>query len=504
MADVCLILEGTYPYITGGVSSWVHNLIGAMPQIRFSLLTILPTHDVYREYKYEVPENVVSISEVYIHDYDLSSARSGRSRASMQAFDALRRFYADIKRRDYALLPEVYRLVADPQTRVISPRDLFFHKQTWEMVVAAYEEAGLEESFVDFFWTWRYSHLPLFRLADAEIPGASVYHTISTGYAGLMAALARVRTGAPVMLTEHGIYTNERRIEIEQAQWIYERKVDRTVIADTISPFKQIWITLFDHLSRITYAYSDEVITLFENNRKLQVLSGADPTRTRVIPNGINLANFSEQRKPKAPDETLQVGFVGRVVPIKDVKTFIRACRMVHERIPHTHFPIMGPFDEDMDYFEECKSMVEMLGLEDCIAFTGRVNVREAYPKMDVVVLTSVSEAQPLVILEANLCRVPCVATDVGACSELLYGRTPEDVALGPSGMVTPIADPEATASAIVRILTEPGMIEQMGESGVARVRRFYGEQDLNFAYQELYRKHIRAYEAGQAGREVA
>ena len=504
MADVCLILEGTYPYITGGVSSWVHNLIGAMPQVRFSLLTILPSHDIYREYAYEVPENVVSVSEVYIHDYDLSIARGRRSAGKRSVFDALERFYAAIKNRDYALLPEVYRLVADPETRLISPKELFFHKRTWEMVVSAYDESGLDESFVDFFWTWRYSHLPLFRLADAEIPVASVYHTISTGYAGLMSALAHVRTGRPVILTEHGIYTNERRIEIEQAQWIYERRVDRTVITDTISPFKQIWITLFDHLSRMTYAHADEVITLFENNRKVQVMSGADPARTRVIPNGINLESFTKRRVPKAPEDTLQVGFVGRVVPIKDVKTFIRACRIVHDRIPNTHFPIMGPDDEDMDYVSECRSMVEMLGLEDCLEFTGRVDVREAYPRMDVVVLTSVSEAQPLVILEANLCEVPCVATEVGACAELFNGRTPEDIALGPSGLVTPIADPQATADAIVRILSEPGLIEAMGRSGAERVRRFYNEQDLNFAYLDLYRSCIRETETAHKDREVA
>ena len=101
---------------------------------------------------------------------------------------------------------------------------------------------------------------------------------------------------------------------------------------------------------------------------------------------------------------------------------------------------------------------------------------------MDVIVLTSISEAQPLVILEANICGVPCVATDVGACSELLYGRTAPDRALGSSGLITPIANPEATASAIIEILSDDGRRQRMGESGIARVRKFYDEQDLNFA----------------------
>jgi len=502
MSDVCLVLEGTYPYVTGGVSSWVHNLIRALPRVRFSLLTILPSRETYRDYKYEVPENVVAVSENYIHDYGLST-RATRGSAA-QAFGVLTQFYRDIQQRDYRLLPEVFRLVVDPDTRVISPKELFFHKKTWEMVVAAYEEMGLDESFVDFFWTWRYSHLPLLRLAGARIPRAAVYHTISTGYAGLLAALARIKTGAPVLLTEHGIYSNERRIEIEQARWIYERQVDSAVITNTVSPFKKMWITLFDHLSRITYGYADEIITLFENNRKVQVMGGAAPGRTRVIPNGINLSNFSMRKPRERTDEKFQVGFVGRVVSIKDVKTFIRACKIVHERIPSTHFPIMGPTDEEPDYFEECRAMVEMLGLQDCVEFTGRVDVRQQYPRMDAVVLTSVSEAQPLVILEANICGVPCVATDVGACSELLFGRTPEDRTLGPSGRITPIADPGATAAAIIEILSDDERRWQMGQSGIRRVEQFYDEQDLNFAYLDLYRRYIAEGERRQQRQEAA
>ncbi len=487
MADVCLILEGTYPYVTGGVSTWVHHLIESLPRVRFSLLTVLPNRDSYRDYRYEVPQNVVSVTDMYIHEHALSDhANRGSTR---QAFEVLARFYAAIPDHDYSLLPEVDRLAINPATRVVSPQQLFLDRRTWDMVTKAYDDLGMEESFLDFYWTWRYSHLPLLRLADARIPPAQVYHTISTGYAGMLSALAHIRTGAPVLLTEHGIYANERRIEIEQARWIFERKVDSAVISGTVSPFKRIWITLFDHLSRVTYHNAAQIITLFENNRKLQVTGGADPARTRVIPNGIRLKDFPVRRGPHDPDEPFQVGFVGRVVSIKDVRTFIRACRIVYDHLPGTRFPIMGPTDEEPEYFAECQSLVAMLGLEDIVQFTGRVDVRAAYPKMDVVVLTSVSEAQPLVILEANICGVPIVATDVGACGELLNGRTSIDRSLGPSGLITPIANPEATAAAIVEILKDDDRRARMGQAGIKRVEQFYDEQDLNFAYLDLYRR---------------
>lgn len=502
MADVCLILEGTYPYVTGGVSSWVHNLICALPRLRFSLLTIVPSRDSYREYQYDVPENVVGVSEVHIHDGDISKRKNRGS--SKEGFAALAQFYRAISHRDYAAIDEVFRLVCDPETRVVSPEDLLMHKQSWEMATTAYEEMQMEDSFIDFFWTWRYIHLPLLRLIDARIPTASVYHAVSTGYAGMLAALAKLKTGSPVLLTEHGIYSNERRIEIEQARWIYERKSDTAIVSTAISPFKKMWISLFDHLSHITYRHADEVITLFENNRKLQVLGGAEPSRTSVIPNGIDLTHFNTRKKVGDNGENFQVGFVGRVVSIKDVKTFIRACKIVHEHFPQAHFPIMGPTEEEQEYFEECRSMVEMLGLNSFVEFTGRVDVRQQYPRMDVVVLTSISEAQPLVILEANICNVPCVATDVGACSELINGRTPEDIALGPCGLITPIAAPEATAAAIITILADEDLRRAMGASGTERVARFYDMQDLNFAYLDLYRRYITSDEQRRQQQEDA
>lgn len=491
--DVCLVLEGTYPYVTGGVSAWVHNLIKALPRIRFSLLTILPTGEVYRDYKYELPENVVSVDKLFIHERVLNTDKKRGSRKKL--YDLLFEFHRGIRQRDYSLLPELFRRVINPQTRVISPHELFYGKRTWEMLVRTYREREIKDSFVDYFWTWRYAHLPLLRLFNAKIPEASVYHTISTGYAGLLAGFAHLRNRAPVILTEHGIYTNERRIEIEQAQWIHEEKTESTVVTETQSPFKKMWIDLFDHLSRITYRYSDEVITLFENNRVMEVMGGADPERTRIIPNGINLTKFLIKKDYRKSSENFQVGFIGRVVPIKDVKSFIRACNIVRKKLPNCKFPVIGPFDEDQEYFEECKTMVQMLGLTEHMEFMGRQNVIELYPRMDVVVLTSVSEAQPLVILEANCCRVPCVATDVGACTELLFGRTAEDRALGPSGLVTPIADPEKTADAIITILSNPSLREAMGNAGQRRVEKYYSEEELNFAYLELYRKHIKLSE---------
>jgi glycosyltransferase involved in cell wall biosynthesis len=141
-----------------------------------------------------------------------------------------------------------------------------------------------------------------------------------------------------------------------------------------------------------------------------------------------------------------------------------------------------------------------MLGVAELVHFTGQANVSDYYKTLDVLVLTSLSEAQPLVILEASCAGVPVVSTDVGACSELLNGGTPEDKALGRSGLLTPIASPAETASAVILLASDPDLREQLARAGRERVRRFYRQEAMYAAYRELYRQHMREPAALVAG----
>jgi len=158
---------------------------------------------------------------------------------------------------------------------------------------------------------------------------------------------------------------------------------------------------------------------------------------------------------------------------------------------------IIGPTDEDEGYYRECVELRDRLGLKDEVEFLGRRNVMEYYSFLDVVVLTSISEGQPLVILEANASGIPVVATDVGACSELVYGRTKEDRALGPSGIITGVADPVATAEAVVQLWANPQMWKAMSEAGKQRVYRFYRAEEIWGQYRRMYEGYMRMSHGG-------
>ena len=67
-------------------------------------------------------------------------------------------------------------------------------------------------------------------------------------------------------------------------------------------------------------------------------------------------------------------------------------------------------------------SLVKELELDN-VVFTGRIDVRDYLGRMDMTILTSISEGQPLTILESYAARKPVIATDVGNCRELIYGE---------------------------------------------------------------------------------
>lgn len=486
MIDVCLILEGSYPYVAGGVSNWVHQLITAMTDLKFGVIFISPHHDPTRTLKYEIPPHVIYLKELGLHDYSLRA--TARRQPTAGDLKTVKSFYESLSQGRAEGFKELVGLFRGEKSCFDLPT-VFSSKEIWDLLVQIYDRHAPEVSFIDYFWTWRGTHLPILQVLQAEIPPAKIYHAVSTGYAGLLGAVAKVLHRQKLFLTEHGIYTHERMLEISQAAWIYERERRHYRADRELSFFKRWWIQLFSVMSSLTYAQADRIFTLYEGNKVRQILEGAAKEKISIISNGISPAEFGTI--PRLRKKEPQIGFVGRVVTIKDVKTFLQAAKLLLAYKPAAQFYIVGPTDEEEEYFEECRLLVDALNLEGRVVFVGKEDPKKYYQFLDVVVLTSLSEAQPYVILEANLSGIPVVATDVGACREMLEGRDPIDQAIGPSGFITQVSNPEATARAVLKILDEPETCEQMALSGKERVRRYYDLDDLLSRYMNIYEQNL-------------
>ncbi len=489
-ADVCLIVEGAYPFVTGGVSSWVHALLTNLPDLSFSIIHIGARSDVQRKLLYTLPRNVIELREVFIGDYSQRHGhiRSRRTEAAWQDFQVLHKAIATGTIPAMAdLLPVLRR----SGFAGLNTSDLFNSRESWNTLVKLYEEHADGQSFMDYFWTFRWIYLPIFKVFEEVLPQARVYHAVSTGFSGLLGALAKIRSGRPFLVTEHGIYTREREIEIVQSNWITRLPPGLRVTGQRLSFFQQWWCNTYRFMEKLSYECADLLLSITDANRQYQVKSGADTRKVHVIPNGINTQRLAGVREATGyTSERFLVGFVGRIVPIKDVKTFIRAIKVASQHIPNLEAFLVGPTEEDHQYFSECQRLVELLNLTDIVHFTGSADVLTYYRRLDVLVLTSLSEGQPLVILEANCAGIPVVATDVGACRELLSGAMPEDRALGESGLITPVASPDETARAILQLWRDEGRRRRMARAGQLRAQRFYRQEQLYHAYDRLYRHY--------------
>ncbi len=492
-ADVCLLLEGTFPFVRGGVSSWVNEMIKAFPTIRFAIVFIGSRIQDYGAAAYALPDNVVHLEMHYLYEQAFADqAQSHSIEGDAEAFarsaalhDALRdpRSGADIGKLMAEMLPML------GENGALSEEQFLTSRRAWETIVERYQEFCTDPSFTDYFWTVRIMHKPLWllaRVAQGLIP-AKVYHTVSTGYAGFLGALMHHRTGRPLLISEHGIYTKERKIDLLQSQWIRDNRgmFDRDI--SRVSYFRELWVRFFEAIGKLAYDAADDIIALYEANRLRQITDGAKAERTQSIPNGIDvdgLAPLVAQRQ-KGPHRI--VSLIGRVVPIKDIKTFIRAIFIASRTLPNIEGWIIGPEEEDQAYAIECRALVESLGLQHHVKFLGFQRIDDMLPKVDIIALTSISEALPLVVLEGFAAGVPSITTDVGSCRQLIEGVDEEDRAIGVAGMVVPIANPAAFAQAVLSLLSDDATWDAAQQAGLTRVRRYYTKAQMVGRYRDLY-----------------
>jgi len=494
IADVCLLLEGTWPYVRGGVSSWVHQLILGLPELTFSVFFIGGQRSAYEKRHYPIPPNVVHLQEHFLENAWQSSPSNPRqgTPALAGALSLVQEVLHDPQPPSRAQADELMSIL---EQGIIGREDFLHSRVSWEAITAGYEQHCSDPSFINYFWTLRSMQAPLFSLLEAarRMPRARMLHSVSTGYAGIIGAVLQRRWNCRFLLSEHGIYTKERKIDLAQAGWIAENPDEHlgTGLDAEVSYVRLLWIRFFERIGLLTYRFAEPIVSLYEGNRRRQISDGAEAGRTRVVPNGIALPPWEGALSRRPPGVPAIAGLVGRVVPIKDVKTFIRAMRGVINSMPEAEGWIVGPTEEDPEYAAECQSLVDSLGLRDKVKFLGFRRMQELLPELGVMVLTSISEAQPLVILEAWAAGVPVVSSDVGSCRELIEGGGDEDRALGSAGDVVAIADPQATTRAILGLLRDAPRWQAAQRTGQQRLRRYYTEELMLERYRQMYRDGV-------------
>ncbi len=478
-ADICLILEGAYPFIVGGVSHWMHALIRQLPHLTFHLLTIQPMGAELKP-RYPRLPNVTGITVLSIPGPGLAQMPV-QSAMDDPLPDVLERVLMQASADDLARLAKglagAQQASADPAL-------------AWDLTRKMYDRLAPDTSFPQFFWIWHALFGSLATVLGHPLPEAKVYHAISTGYAGLCAARAKIEKQAPALLTEHGIYTHERFVELMSSEQLHDSFIFDPFLSADRDEARDVWLRAFESFASLCYNAADRVITLSKSGSEAQIELGADPARAMIIPNGIDVEKFAAiplRRRATPP----RIGLIGRVVAIKDVETYIRAAGLLIREWPDLEAWVIGPMDEEPEYYKECAALVRTLGLEDHVIFKGMQDVTKIMSELDMIVLTSISEAQPLTLLEAGAAGLPCVATDVGSCREILMGAATEKPSLGAGGAVTELISPASTAAAIASLLRDRRRMRTRGRALRKRVETYYREEQMTAAYAALYAEFL-------------
>ncbi len=255
----------------------------------------------------------------------------------------------------------------------------------------------------------------------APYPEEGVAHAVSGGVAVLPGLAALDRHGVPLLLTEHGVYLRERYLGYRTAPYRW--------------PVKALLLGFFRLLAEESYRRAALITPGNRYNRLWEEQGGAAPESIRTVYNGVDPAAFP----PAGPEpEQPVLSWAGRVDPIKDLETLIRAFALVRAELPAARLRLFGGTPRGGEaYRERCEALAAHLGHGEAVTFEGRVeDIKDAYAAGNVVMLSSISEGFPFTLIEAMSCGRATVSTDVGGVRE----------AVGDAGLVVPPRDPAAMA----------------------------------------------------------
>ena len=253
-------------------------------------------------------------------------------------------------------------------------------------------------------------------------------------------------------------------------------------------------------------------IVIVQGERLKEARTGARPRlhhKTTVLYSSVDPRRFDPERYPAEqkdrlrrdlgiPPECALVGMVGNLNRFKGHTYFLQAARRIKEQRKAVKFLIVGRrLDTDTDYWEHLQRLTAASGLQEDVKYTGfRSDVAALMAILDVFVLASVLESCPGVVLEAMAMRVPVVATDVGAVSELvLDGRT---------GLVVPPHDAEAIAQAVLAYLVMPKeQVRNVTDAARKRVESTFAVDIMAPQQYQVYERVSRRQPARPGAREA-
>ncbi|WP_425148118.1 GT4 family glycosyltransferase PelF [Deinococcus sp.] len=472
---IALLCEGTYPYMHGGVSVWCDQLVGGLPEHDFHVYAI--SGQKLANTHWPMPSNVKSLVNVPLWDGVATGRSSFLPRLGAGSLDdayeqLLYALFQGGEGENEIFLSALRRIFSYAQRGDLTQALTTRHRaarlyQLWQRFAQEDEtcqrqgtlllQPTLADALQACVWTEHF-----LRPLSVPPPRVDLCHAASNGLSPLLAFTSKWAYGTPFVLTEHGVYLRERYLELQRGPHS--------------APFKSFLLRFYALLTSAAYAMADLITPGSHYNQRWEIRQGADPERIRPVYNGIN-PNFFHQAStdPHLPT----ISWVGRVDPLKDLETLIRAFGTVHDKIPGAKLRMFGSTPlENEGYALHCKQLIEHLGLKGQATFEGRIeSVVDAYHAGHMVALTSISEGFPYTVIEAMAAGRANVATDVGGVTE----------ALGQTGLIVPPRDHSAVASACLSLFGNSELRTSLGLAARSRALSQFTLDSFLHVYRHVY-----------------
>ncbi|HKR66721.1 MAG TPA: GT4 family glycosyltransferase PelF [Thermoanaerobaculia bacterium] len=482
--SVLMTTEGTYPYASGGVSTWCDALLRNTPDVRYTLLPIMMNPHI--EARFEPPSNVRSLIDVPLWGIEepgefapestfaeLYERKRATTDAEIEA-EFLPAFRVFLDLVNNGTDPAAFGRVLVAMEDYFARRDYsatMKSRPVWDAFVGTMQafarraaaslpdEARAHQLPSIFDLTeclrWLYRFLIVLTV---RVPEVSVTHTTAAAFCGIPCITAKVRRGTPMIVTEHGVYLREQNLFLSRFKRLFF--------------CKQFLLNLITAVVRANYFHADVVAPVCHYNTRWELAHGTPQHKVRVIYNGVDPDVFTSAAKRVAEPHVVATA---RIDPLKDIETFLQ----VAARFRGVKFTIYGSV-ADPAYYAKCLALRHELGLDDVVTM-GSVadDVVAAYRDADVVLLTSISEAFPYSVIEAMSCERAVVASDVGGVGE----------ALEECGMLVRPRDVDGFASALRQLLDDAQLRTRLGRRARVRVLEEFRLDRSIASYLELYQK---------------
>ncbi len=252
-------------------------------------------------------------------------------------------------------------------------------------------------------------------------------------------------------------------------------------------------VAFYEWLERLILRTLDGIIFVSEGQKKRLESFGIVGKKSWIIHNATSIVDLRDRGMDKAgrkavreelniPDSATMVVSAGRLSPEKGHRFLLEAIRMLHEHKSNPHFVFCG----NGPCQEELKKQSKELGIARLCHFVGfRRDIEKIYQAMDLMVLPSLTEGLPTVILEAFAFSKPVVATAVGGIPELVE----DDI----NGILVYPERSDLLAEAIKKCLVSPEKRQRMGEAGYQKVRKEFTFESQKNKFEAVYDEMLKA-----------